>query len=595
MLVVSDSRRTDVRAASDALRAIAPSDAEILSTDGEVPLAVAAWGEQPQELLGSGVAALVRQPITPDFRPFGREQIASLLLSDGPPSINDLLPPFAAAALGDDGRLVAATDHLGLRQLFYAVESGRVAVSTSSSALARWLGKGINHDALAIQSLLGWQLGDRTLFEGVRRVPAGATVRVHGGRLELDAAVTPADRDAGSGSHVPHPDPAGAVDEAVELLTDTIAACLEATPDVVFQLSGGIDTRVLLAAIPPGMRRGLRAMTLGARGDADVDTAVDLAQRCGLDHRLLPLANMESWDPDDAFAAAAASARRLDYAADPLALTAVRVSEGDLVDQPRIAGIGGEHARGYYRAGPTLPVSTSRRAVVLIARYRLFTNEAVLREVLEPEFASWARRFTEDEVTNLAASYDDHLYEALDEFYLRQRVERSTGVAVTAVAFDRVATYPLLDERFVRLVRRLPPNQKSADRFMARLVATMDAELAAIPLDGRASPAVLASRGVADRARQLRFTGTKVVRKVDQRFRGTRRARKGGATLVGPMTEFLRRSPARLEEVGQLGIFRASWLEQCAHGTATPDAPTLAFLTNILAALEHGQVPARPR
>ncbi len=116
----------------------------------------------------------MREPIASDFRPLGTHDIASLLLSDSPPTMSGMLPPFAGAALGDDGRLVAATDLLGLRQLFYAVAPGRVAVSTSSSALARWVGQGIDHRALAVQSLLGWQLGDRTMFERSGKAPCGS-------------------------------------------------------------------------------------------------------------------------------------------------------------------------------------------------------------------------------------------------------------------------------------------------------------------------------------------------------------------------------------------------------------------------------------
>jgi asparagine synthase (glutamine-hydrolysing) len=595
LLVVSHSITNAAQFEIDAVRAVVPSDAVIVSTTGEIPLVIAAWGDKPRDLLEYGSAALVRGPIAGDFRSFGSEKIASSLLSDGRPSMNDVLPPFAAVALEPEGRLVAATDHLGLRQLFYAGASGRVALSTSSSALARWARQGIDHRALAVQSLLGWQLGDRTMFDGVARVPAGARVYVDRGRIELIPAIAVGDQDAGPGSYTSHPRMTDAVDEARTMLADTLAACLDSTLDVVFQLSGGLDSRVLLAAIPADRRRGLRAMTLGERGDPDVDTAAQIAERYGMDHRVLPLPSMETWDPDDAFESAVASARRLDYVADPLSLTAIRSAEGDLIHQPRISGVGGEYARGFYQAGLTLPVSTSRWAVLLIARYRMFTNEAVRSEVLDPDFASWARRFTEDEITSLTASYDDNLAKALDEFYLLQRVQRWAGATSTAVAFDRAVVSPMLDDRFIRLVRRLPTGFKSGNRFMAAMVMRSDDELAHIPLDGRPEPAIFASPGLANRGRRLRFTGMKVSRKVGQRFRDTRRAPTGASTMVRPMTQFMRQTPAALDELEALGIFRAQWLEQFAQGVATPDAPTLAFLTNVLAAIADGRSPSQPR
>ena len=273
-------------------------------------------------------------------------------------------------------------------ELFYAVAPGRVAVSTSSSALARWVGQGIDHRALAVQSLLGWQLGDRTMFEGVARLPAGARIHIHRGRIELIPSDASGEQDNGTSGYEPRPSTSSTVDRAAAMLADILAACLDSTSDVVFQLSGGLDSRVLLAAVPPDLRRGLRAMTLGERGDPDADIAAEIAERFGMDHQVLPLARMETWDPDDAFESAVASARRLDYVADPLSLSAIRAAEGDFANQPRIAGVGGEFARGFYDAGLTLPVSASRRAILLIARYRMFTNEAVRSDVLDSDFAS---------------------------------------------------------------------------------------------------------------------------------------------------------------------------------------------------------------
>ncbi len=231
---------------------------------------------------------------------------------------------------------------------------------------------------------------------------------------------------------------------------------------------------------------------------------------------------------------------------------------------------------------------------MLIARYRMFTNEAVRSEVLDPEFTSWARRLTEDEITSLTASYDDNLAKALDEFYLLQRVQRWAGATSTAVAFDRAVVSPMLDDRFLRLVRRLPTGFRSGNRFMARLVMRLDAELAHIPLDGRPEPAVFASPGLVYRGRRLRFTGMKVSRKIGQRFRDTRRAPTGASTMVGPMTQFVRQTPAALDELEALGIFNAQWLEQFSQGVATPDAPTLAFLTNVLAAVADATSPSDP-
>ena len=60
-----------------------------------------------------------------------------------------------------------ATDHLGFRHVFHAQRPGAAVVSTSSHSCAVELGSGLDLDAVAVQSSLGWQLGQRTLFAGV--------------------------------------------------------------------------------------------------------------------------------------------------------------------------------------------------------------------------------------------------------------------------------------------------------------------------------------------------------------------------------------------------------------------------------------------
>ena len=82
-----------------------------------------------------------------------------------------VLPPFAAAHRGrPDGPLVVAADWLGLRQLYWWQGDGVAAVATSALALARLAGQGLDRRHLALQSLVGWQLGSGTVFASVHKL-----------------------------------------------------------------------------------------------------------------------------------------------------------------------------------------------------------------------------------------------------------------------------------------------------------------------------------------------------------------------------------------------------------------------------------------
>ena len=93
-----------------------------------------------------------------------------------------MLPPFAALGTAGDG-LVLASDTMGFRQLSDRCGPSWQALSTSARALAA-LGDGrLDRGALLLQSLLGWQLGRRTLFEDVTKLGPGAYVHLMDGTV----------------------------------------------------------------------------------------------------------------------------------------------------------------------------------------------------------------------------------------------------------------------------------------------------------------------------------------------------------------------------------------------------------------------------
>ena len=106
-------------------------------------------------------------------------RLGQWLSADSPEPPRPMLPPFAALGAAGDG-LVLASDTMGFRQLFDRRGPGWQALSTSARALAA-LGDGrLDREALLLQSLLGWQLGQRTLFDGRHQARPGRVRAPHG-------------------------------------------------------------------------------------------------------------------------------------------------------------------------------------------------------------------------------------------------------------------------------------------------------------------------------------------------------------------------------------------------------------------------------
>lgn len=370
------------------------------------------------------------------------------------------------------------------------------------------------------------------------------------------------------------------------MLREYLDAFLDDHPDAVLQLTGGQDSRLLLSAVPPERRRGLRCVTLGLPGNPDLMIAGDLARRYGLVHEVLTLDGLDALSPEDADRRCIEAARRLECMADPLAHAALTFVEARAQPGARIAGLGGEVARGFYYVGPATTAPVSRKRVERLARWRMFANESVSAEALDPEFASWARGFTLDEVFALSAATGRDWMAATDDFYLDQRMQRWAGVTDTAICFNGVVSNPMLDDRFIAIARSLPPRDKRNSMFLSRLQVALDDQLARVPLDGRPAPVAYAHKSVRNSARQIATTLHKAARKARQRVGRATSPPAGGEILARKVLEHWRSNPALLDPVRPMGIFREAWIDQVLACKMDPDPSAVTLLTNLRVAAE---------
>ena len=501
------------------------------------------------------------------------DMVARLFGRPGGPDTREILPPFAAAVSHPKYGLTVAADPLGYRQVYHRSGDGWAAVSTSARALATCGPSGADRRALGTQALMGWQVGLHTPFEAVRKLPPGASLTLRGGAAQLEPA-PPADRSGRPGLD-------RAVADAAAVLRAHVHAVIEDHPDLILQLTGGQDSRILLGAIAPARRKGLEVMTLASPGNPDADIAAALARRFGMIHRTVDLDGLRDVDPEEAHDLATAAAVRLDCSANPIALASVSWAEAQLDRRPRLAGLGGEFARGFYSLGPYRAAPVTRARVRRLAEWRMFTNESVPDEVLDPRFASRARSDTIDLLSDTFAGYGSSWFEATDEFYLMERMHRWSGVLASTTALDRITINPMLDDRFLAVARSLHPRDKQNSLFLSRLSCFLDEELSSIPLDGRPAPRVFAYPDLANRARLAASTAQKIAGKARQRLARAGRPAAGTSALTPKIAEYYRGSGDALAGVRELGFFRSEWIDDVIRGRATPDPASAAMLVNL--------------
>jgi asparagine synthase (glutamine-hydrolysing) len=531
------------------------------------------WGLTPEP--GANLDLTVSRVVRTKEGSVPTARVAALLHSD-PAALTRLLPPFGAvAARGREVTMVA--DSMGFQHLFHSVHGCGLPPLLSSSSLAAGhaVTAELDETAVAVQSLLGWQLGQRTLMTGIGKLAPGAVGHLDENGLRI-AAPEPAVREPISFQQ--------AVAEAAALLRTSLNALLDDYPEAVLQLTGGMDSRLLLSAIPVPRRRGLKAMTLEVPGTGDVAIAGKIARRYSIRHDVHGLADVDDLTDAEAWELCVADSVRLDAMSDPVALAAQRIAERSFEQGVRISGLGGEVARGFYYVGKVTDRSYTRADAEQLASWRMFVNEAIEPGVLTGEFADWAREAANDQVYQALIAGGAEWFRAADDLYVRHRMQRWAGATDTAVSDQRTVVNPMLDAGFLDIAARLAPQDKAGSRFLAALQMELDPELGRLRLEGRPAPADYVDPPLWQPALDALSLGKRIGRKGMQRLRRGNRPPAGGTVLAAKVVKFWRTQPATLAPLGTLGFIRNKWIDDLLAERVEPRPSSVAFLTNLLVA-----------
>lgn len=253
---------------------------------------------------------------------------------------------------GQAGRLVLAADLVGLRPLYLHERSGRLLFASEIKALlaAPDMPRALDLEALDTYLGLGYMIGERTLFQGVRRLPPGhALVIEPDGAPRLHpfwrfGAAAPAGR--GQETLI--------VQECRDLLADSVRLHLRSDAPLGLLLDGGLDSAALLALAA----RESAPRTFALAGNAEsANRARQLAARFKSDHHEI------RFSPADWWRALEQAVYHLDEpVASPQAADLLLLAEGAASTVKSVlSGSGGAVLFGGYAAHYAIPTHISRR------------------------------------------------------------------------------------------------------------------------------------------------------------------------------------------------------------------------------------------
>lgn len=380
-----------------------------------------------------------------------------------------------------NGEISANTDRFGLFPILVHQRADRVLLAGHGATMASLLGAEASPDPRAALELLayGQLLGTRTTLREVSQLPAGALLKMRfGQRPEMvTSPLVLSDR------HCP-------LDAAIATFVRAVDARMKAAIDPVIPISGGLDSRLILAAaLATGHRP--RALCFGAGDSADLRIAKEMADAVGVE---LVTGTIVA----DGFDSAVADIAVRGAGAVPLHhghALAVPALVAETSGATLLTGTGAETYRAFYyeRGMPGLELlGTKLLRGRLLKPARRYAREAFERTLAPvrgalPSAALWLDR-TLDERLDVYAGRAPDAARYLDAVYLGERVNRFVVAGQQMLDATYRRAHPYLDPSVVTACSGLPIPARFGGAWQRAAIARLAPKLAGVTWDRTMRP-----------------------------------------------------------------------------------------------------------
>ena len=363
------------------------------------------------------------------------------------------------------------TDTLGFVPIYYGRHDDGYVISNSAYAVGTLLDLS-SPDPLGVSTFLGlgWAASDRTTVAGVHILSGGSLHKIAAGRLETERRFGPAQLASRRQRRA-----APALDDLADSLVELTVNATEGIERVECALTGGRDSRVLLALLQAA-NRDAQYFTGGVEEVPDVIIARELAEKMGIRHEV------NRHDPEDTGLdwtdAASRFMRQNDGQTSLLQIgDFVEPSADDETIGVKLGGMGGEIGRAgtgdltaFATNGPLL-----RRS--LTVQHKLLAMKAgndggMMTAAARAEVESYLRRF-----------YDERLEEGWrrielqEAFYIFERMGRWASTTTRRTATTDDAFSPLLARPFLDYCLSLSSAERYLEAAHFRLMGKLSREL----------------------------------------------------------------------------------------------------------------------
>lgn len=482
------------------------------------------------------------------------------------------IAPPAAWYGGDAQEAFAATDVLGLGHVYVHQGDGFAAAASSCALLGRVFGLDVDWHHLMQLFCVGFPLGEQTPVRNVRKLPPGHAVWLTHGRADVRQQA-----DVFATIEQPPANDTSAIADTATLLRTIVAEQLDAHPQAELELTGGIDSRLVLAAIAPEKRKQVTAFTLGRQDATDVVMARRIAEAFDLPHVVVDTAGVANLDADALGRLMRTACRDAEFSLNPVDRCLVHYVNQQHHAEARFSGVCGEYFSGFYYAMQPLDQPPSDALIRRLVQWRLISNDRADPRLFESQVATEAVQQVEQTAIDVFPRATTWA-RSLDDFYLMQRMHRWSGLTLSALMPSRAILAPFFDPRWIRQVASLPTTCKNGYQLHVRLICEADPFLADLPLTGRPAPRHLLQPRWTDRLRMKTSKLMRGLRKVRQQYAGASRTSNAMTDLLAKLRQDALLNQLNHDRLMAQTIFDRDHLQRCLTGEVPLDRGSLATL-----------------
>lgn len=311
------------------------------------------------------------------------------------------------------------SDAEGSLHVSYAVRGRRI-IGTRGDLISRYQGGGFDVQAFEELLALNFVLDNNTLDENVKRLNA----------LQKWTATSSEDIEVIDCPWIRESVRALSPEEAMTNLSRWTAQKCDS--GAMLEMSAGYDSRIVLALAIHGGAESIRGFTLGKLGMVDPDGARMLAEKCSIDHLVLP--HEDYADPTDVNESTRLMQQATnflvnaaDYSMFPQMFMAL-----DGVRDGQINGLGGEKFIGFYDTPMDSAFSKVKASRFLWYRYRVLSNAHLFDRLWPRKEAARRLNGVLERLDRFIMGFDGPWRERLKKFYGRMKLKNWGSAVITA-------------------------------------------------------------------------------------------------------------------------------------------------------------------